>query len=177
MNLPILAITAYSGTGKTTLLKALIPALLKKGLKVSVIKHAHHQFDIDTPGKDSYEVRKAGAVQTLVASSRRWALMTETPEQDELNIQQLLTQLDPKLCDLVLLEGFKGHDVPKLVLHRSGTQKPLPEITPNTLAIISDEQQVEAELPLLNINAINSIADYIYSCWQSGKLSQGCNES
>ena len=92
--IPVLAISAWSGTGKTTLLKKLIPALCAAGLRPGLIKHTHHNMDVDLPGKDSYELRKAGAAQTIVASSQRWALMTETPDQEEVDLAWLVSRMD-----------------------------------------------------------------------------------
>lgn len=104
--IPLLAIAAWSGTGKTTLLKKLIPALCEHGIRPGLIKHTHHDMDVDKPGKDSYELRKAGAAQTLVASQQRWALMTETPEQKELDLAWLVSRMDASKLDMVLVEGF-----------------------------------------------------------------------
>ncbi|OOL21638.1 molybdopterin-guanine dinucleotide biosynthesis protein B, partial [Klebsiella aerogenes] len=104
--IPLLAIAAWSGTGKTTLLKRLIPELCAKGLRPGLIKHTHHNMDVDKPGKDSYELRKAGASQTIVASKQRWALMTETPDEPELDLQWLVSRMDPDKLDFVLVEGF-----------------------------------------------------------------------
>ncbi|MFL6712642.1 MAG: molybdopterin-guanine dinucleotide biosynthesis protein B, partial [Sulfurifustis sp.] len=111
---PILGIAAYSGTGKTTLLRKILPQLRGRGLRVAVVKHAHHSFDTDVPGKDSYELRKAGAVQMLVASRHRWALITETGDANEPRLDELLGQLDQSNLDLILVEGFKAEAFPKI---------------------------------------------------------------
>ena len=103
--IPVLAISAWSGTGKTTLLKKLIPALCAKGIRPGLIKHTHHNMDVDKPGKDSYELRKAGAAQTMVASNQRWALMTETPDEAPLDLAYLVSRMDHSTLDLVLVEG------------------------------------------------------------------------
>lgn len=123
--IPLLAIAAWSGTGKTTLLKKLIPALCAHGIRPGLIKHTHHDMDVDKPGKDSYELRKAGAAQTLVASQQRWALMTETPGQEELDLAWLVSRMDASKLDMVLVEGFKHEAVAKILLFRqcSGSQK------------------------------------------------------
>lgn len=113
---PLLAIAAWSGTGKTTLLKRLIPELCVRGLRPGLIKHTHHDMDVDKPGKDSYELRKAGAAQTIVASEQRWALMTETPETPELDLTWLVSRMDASKLDVVLVEGFKHEPVPKILL-------------------------------------------------------------
>ncbi|EMG9774581.1 molybdopterin-guanine dinucleotide biosynthesis protein B, partial [Klebsiella aerogenes] len=119
--IPLLAIAAWSGTGKTTLLKRLIPELCAKGLRPGLIKHTHHDMDVDKPGKDSYELRKAGASQTIVASKQRWALMTETPDEPELDLQWLVSRMDPDKLDFVLVEGFKYEPVPKILLFRQNS--------------------------------------------------------
>lgn len=117
---PILGIAAWSGTGKTTLLEKLLPRLAEYGLKVAVIKHAHHSFDVDQPGKDSYKLRSAGAAPVLVASRQRFALMQETPGQEEPDLAQLIAMMAPHKPDLVIVEGFKAWPIPKLVLYRDG---------------------------------------------------------
>ncbi|MDU1268153.1 MAG: molybdopterin-guanine dinucleotide biosynthesis protein MobB [Escherichia coli] len=101
--IPLLAFAAWSGTGKTTLLKQLIPALCARGIRPGLIKHTHHDMDVDKPGKDSYELRKAGAAQTIVASQQRWALMTETPDEEELDLQFLASRMDTSKLDLILV--------------------------------------------------------------------------
>ena len=116
----IIGFCAYSGTGKTTLLKQLIPRLKQKGLRIGVIKHAHHSFDTDQPGKDSYELRKSGAKQMLISSNKRWALITEHfAGESEPGLNDLLKELDLDKLDLVLVEGFKSENFPKIELHRS----------------------------------------------------------
>ncbi|MGO1394739.1 MAG: molybdopterin-guanine dinucleotide biosynthesis protein B [Halomonas sp.] len=120
MSFPVLGIAAWSGTGKTTLLEKLLPQLREFGLKVAVIKHAHHAFDVDQPGKDSYKLRSAGAAPVLVASRQRFALMQETPGQDEPDLAQLIAMMAPHAPDLVIVEGFKAWPIPKLVLYRDG---------------------------------------------------------
>ena len=121
---PVLGVAAWSGTGKTTLLEALLPALQERGLKVGVIKHAHHTFEVDTPGKDSYQLRKAGASPMLVASHQRYALMQETPGQEEPDLNHLLTLMAPHTPDLVIVEGFKAWPLPKLVVYRQEVGDP-----------------------------------------------------
>jgi molybdopterin-guanine dinucleotide biosynthesis protein MobB len=163
--LPVIGFSAYSGTGKTTLLTQLLPVLRKQGQRIAVIKHAHHQFDIDRPGKDSHELRKAGATETLVASRRRMALVTEF-EQDhpEPTLEELLTALDPERLDLVLVEGFKNAAIPKIELHRPALGKPLLCLQdPKIIAIATDEEIAGAPsgLPLLNINDPHEIVRFI----------------
>ena len=121
---PVLGVAAWSGTGKTTLLEQLLPLLRDQGLAVAVIKHAHHQFDVDQPGKDSYKLRSAGAAPMLIASRQRFAMMQETPGQDEPDLAHLLTLMAPHYPDLVIVEGFKAWPIPKLVLYRAGIGDP-----------------------------------------------------
>jgi molybdopterin-guanine dinucleotide biosynthesis protein B len=161
--IPLLGLVAFSGTGKTTLLKQLIPLLKARGLQLALIKHSHHQFDIDTPGKDSYELRMAGAEQVMVASRRRWALMVETPQQtDDPQLEVLLPHLNTDALDLVLVEGFKHAAIPKIELYRPGLNHPLlyPEDT-NIIAIASDTALAVTRLPVLDLNNPEAIADFI----------------
>ena len=123
--LPLLGIAAWSGTGKTTLLEALLPRLAAHGLRIAVIKHAHHAFDVDQPGKDSYRLRQAGATPVLVASSARWAMMMETPGQQEADLAELIEAVRVQRPDLVLVEGFKNWPLPKLELYREKVGKTL----------------------------------------------------
>ena len=162
MTIPLLGIVAYSGTGKTTLLKQLIPLLAQSGIRVGLIKHSHHNVDVDTPGKDSYELRKAGALQTMVASSRRWALMTETPEEaGEPDLFSLAGRFDSNKIDLILVEGFKHEPVPKIALYRAAVGKPLENlIDPHVIALASD-QPITTAVPQLDLNQPPLIAVFI----------------
>ena len=162
--IPLLAIAAWSGTGKTTLLKRLIPELCAKGLRPGLIKHTHHNMDVDKPGKDSYELRKAGASQTIVASKQRWALMTETPDEPELDLQWLVSRMDPDKLDFVLVEGFKHEPVQKILLFRQNSGHLVEElvIDEHTIAVASDVPNVTS-LPLLDLNNIPQIATFIAS--------------
>ncbi|MES9946886.1 MAG: molybdopterin-guanine dinucleotide biosynthesis protein MobB [Candidatus Thiodiazotropha sp.] len=162
---PLLGFAAYSGTGKTTLLKQLIPLLREAGLRLGVIKHAHHQVEVDQPGKDSYELRKAGAARVLLASSRHWALMVDESQEREPELPELLTRLDCSVVDLVLVEGFRDLEFPKIELHRSALGKPL--LFPadsSIIAIASDNGIGEAtDLPQLDLNDPAAIADFIHN--------------
>lgn len=160
---PTLGFAAFSGTGKTTLLKQLIPLLTERGVRVALIKHAHHSFDIDHPGKDSYELRKAGAWQTLIASRKRWALMTERSDEREPRLGDLLGHIDADNTDLLLVEGFKHEAFPKIELHRAALRQPLLFLSdPNIIAVACDtELPQSSSLPILNINAPNDIAEFI----------------
>lgn len=160
--IPVLAIAAWSGTGKTTLLKAIIPALCARGVRPGLIKHTHHNMDVDTPGKDSYELRKAGAAQTLVASSQRWALMTETPDEEEIDLAYLISRMDHSRLDLVLVEGFKHEPVAKILLFRSDTGHDINELTldEHVIAVASDIP-LSVQVPILDINDAEGIVDFI----------------
>ena len=159
---PLLAIAAWSGTGKTTLLKRLIPELCVRGLRPGLIKHTHHDMDVDKPGKDSYELRKAGAAQTIVASEQRWALMTETPETPELDLTWLVSRMDASKLDLVLVEGSKHEPVPKILLFRQNSGHRVEEliIDEHTIAVASD-MPIATSLPQLDLNDIQQIATFI----------------
>lgn len=163
-DVPVLGFSAYSGTGKTTLLRELIPALNSKGIEVAVIKHAHHLFDIDTPGKDSYKIREAGSQQTLVASSRLMALM-QTSANTEQNPQlaDLIPRLDSSTIDIILVEGFKHEPFAKIELHRPSVGKPfIYEHDDNIIAIASDETlSLNRQLDQLELNDIDAIANYV----------------
>lgn len=161
---PTLGFAAFSGTGKTTLLTRLIPLLRARGIRLAVVKHAHHAFDIDKPGKDSYELRKAGAAQTLIASRRRWALVTECDGDSEPVLGDLIARLDHRNLDLILVEGFKKVAFPKIELHRARLRKPfLFADDPSVIAIACDELEApgRTELPVLDINEPQQVAQFI----------------
>jgi molybdopterin-guanine dinucleotide biosynthesis protein B len=149
----------YSNSGKTTLIERVIPLFRERGFAVSAIKNAHHGFDMDRPGKDSFRYRQAGAGQVLIATGMRWALLTETSERPS-SLDELLAQLAP--CDLVIIEGFKseGH-MPRIEVRRRGVQEPpLYPHDSNVIAIASDHE-IDAPLPVLDINAPAKIADFM----------------
>lgn len=162
--LPLLAFAAGSGTGKTTLLKRVIPLLNERGIRPGLIKHTHHDMDVDKPGKDSYELRKAGAAQTIVASQKRWALMTETPDENELDLYYLASRMDESSLDVILVEGFKHESVPKILLYREGTSMNAGDlaIDSHVIAIASDVN-LHTLLPILDINHPEQVADFIVS--------------
>ena len=164
-DIPILGFSAWSGTGKTTLLKQLIPALGERGLRVSVIKHAHHHFDLDVPGKDSFELRKAGAVQTVICTATRMALITEFDSPaDEPDLEQIINRLDASRIDLILVEGYKTIEFPKIELHRAEIGKPCryPEDS-SVIALACDSAPPgEIGIPVLDINDVEAIARFIY---------------
>lgn len=164
--IPLLGFCAWgSGVGKTTLLTRLIPLLVHAGLRVSVIKHAHHSFDIDHPGKDSYRLREAGATQMLLGSRHRWALMTEFshrhPAPQEPGLEELLGHMDPTLADLIVVEGFKQEPIPKIEVHRPSLGNPLLAATdPDVIAVAADGP-VATALPVLDLNNTDAVAGFV----------------
>jgi molybdopterin-guanine dinucleotide biosynthesis protein B len=168
-HLPLLAVAAYSGTGKTTLLKHVIPLLINHGVRIGLIKHTHHQMDIDTPGKDSYELRKAGAAQTIVASNQRWALMTETPEQEEPNIYELVGKMDASTLDLILVEGFKHEKIAKIALFRQSLGRELSDLIDEYVIAIAADTEINTVLPVLDINQPEQVANFIHQWLQNGR--------
>jgi molybdopterin-guanine dinucleotide biosynthesis adapter protein len=161
--LPVIGFAAFSGTGKTTLLKSLIPLFRAGGLRPGVVKHAHHQVEFDVPGKDSYELRKAGAGQVLLASERRWALMAEEPMGVELELPELLDRLDHRVLDLVLIEGFRHLPFAKIELHRTSLGKPLLFETDESIIALASDSPIgrPCPLPQLDLNDPPAIADFI----------------
>lgn len=162
--IPIVGFVAYSGTGKTTLLLKIIPLLKAKGLRLGMIKHSHHGFEIDIPGKDSYRLRQAGADQTLIASPWRWALMVETgDESGEAYLDQVLPSLNQDKLDLILVEGFKHERFPKIEVHRPslGHELMFPE-DDSIIAVACDMPLSEGtELPVLDMNKPEEIVEFI----------------
>lgn len=156
----IIGISGWSGNGKTTLLVRLIPALIARGFTVSTIKHAHHKFDIDTPGKDSYRHREAGAAEVLISSSTRWALMHENDDSVEARLDDLISKMAP--VDILLVEGFKSEDFPKIEVWRpeSGTE---PRVTSDNsiIAIATPDRSFKTPVPVLDLNDENAIAEFI----------------
>ena len=152
-------VAGWSGSGKTTLIEKLIPLFVKRGLRVSLIKHAHHSFDVDHPGKDSYRHRHAGAAEVLVTSSRRWVLMHELRGGKEPSFEEQIAHLSP--CDLLIIEGFKYAPIPKLEVWRAESGEALLHPNdPHVVAVASDTQ-LETRLPLLDLNAHEAIAEFI----------------
>lgn len=162
---PLLGFAAWSGTGKTTLLARLLPVLKSRGLQVAVIKHAHHSFDPDQPGKDSHTLRKAGADRVLVSSRRRMALIAERPPGlGEPDLAEALTLLDPAGLDLVLVEGFKHEHFPKIELYRAAVGKPpLHPEDGDIIALATDEAAPppDCRLPWLPLDRPEHIADFV----------------
>ena len=155
----VFGFAGWSGSGKTTLIEQLIPLFVKRGLRVSLIKHAHHTFDVDQPGKDSYRHRHAGAAEVLVTSSRRWVLMHELRGAAEPALDEHLKRLSA--CDIVIVEGYKREPIPKLEVHRREAGAPLLHpADPHVFAVASDAK-LETKLPLLDLNDDAGIAAFI----------------
>jgi molybdopterin-guanine dinucleotide biosynthesis protein B len=159
----IIGLAGWSGAGKTTLLRHLIPTLIARGLKVSTLKHAHHTFDIDQPGKDSWEHRQAGAEEVLVASAARWALMHELRDEAEPGLPELLARMRP--VDLILVEGFKRDGHPKIEIYRSANAKPpLHTGDPSIIAVAADVTFQGLTIPQYHLDDIEAIANTAQSC-------------
>ncbi len=177
---PILGFSAWSGTGKTTLLRQLIPALKARGLRVSVIKHAHHHFDLDFPGKDSYELRKAGADQTVICTTTRMATITEFDRpEDEPDMGQIIASLDTERVDMILVEGYKDIKFPKIELHRAELGKPYLYCKDESIiALACDGKPLEElRIPLLDINDIEAIANFICKDFLQRRLTADSNST
>jgi molybdopterin-guanine dinucleotide biosynthesis protein B len=158
----ILGIVGWSGSGKTVLLVKLIPLLVSRGLKVATIKHAHHAFQVDLPGKDSYEHRLAGAGEVIVSSSGRWAQIHENAGEPEPTLPQLLQRIGP--CDLVLVEGFKRERHPKLEVYRPEVGKPpLHPGDPHILALATPGPPPNVKIPVMDLDDVPAIADFVWT--------------
>ena len=156
----VFGLAGYSGSGKTTLIEQLIPRFTARGLKVSLIKHTHHDFDVDKPGKDSFRHRAAGATEVLLTCDQRWVLMHELRGAPEPTLEEQLATLSP--CDLVLVEGFKSSALAKLEIHRPALGKPpiWPE-NPSVVAVATNDPALNCPLPKLDLNDYDAIAAYI----------------
>jgi molybdopterin-guanine dinucleotide biosynthesis protein B len=153
----VLGIVGWSGSGKTTLIVKLIPRLVARGLRIATLKHAHHNFDVDQPGKDSYEHRKSGASEVIICSARRWVQMHELADAPEPTLAALLRRVSP--CDLVLVEGFKTERHSKLEVVREATgQSPLYPDDPHVVAVASDRELSGASIPVANLNDAEAVA-------------------
>ena len=156
----VFGLVGWSGSGKTTLLTRLLPELIARGLRVSTMKHSHHAFDVDTPGKDSYRHREAGATEVMVASARRWALMHELRSDPEPDVDELIARMTR--VDLLVIEGFKQHAHPKLEVHRPSLGKVLMAPTdPHVVAVASDAPLGDLAVPVLDIDDIAGIARFV----------------
>jgi len=156
----LFGVVGYSGSGKTTLLVRLIPELVRRGITVSTMKHAHHGFDVDQPGKDSYEHRQAGASEVLVSSARRWALMHESRHEPEPGPEQLAAHMTP--VDLLLIEGFKREAHEKLEIWRADTGKPVLALEDRSIVAVASNGPVPGvTVPVLDLDDLDAIADFI----------------
>jgi len=156
----IIGLAGWSGAGKTTLLSRVIPRLVARGLKVSTVKHAHHSFDVDQPGKDSHTHRLVGATEVLVGSANRWALVHELRGEPEAPLAALLTKLSP--VDIVIVEGFKREAHPKLEVHRAALGKPLLQPDdPRIVAIAADAPLAQMPVPVLMLDDVDAIVDVV----------------
>ena len=156
----VFGLIGWSGSGKTTLMTRLIPELASRGIRVSTVKHAHHSFDVDQPGKDSFQHRVAGAVEVMVASANRWALMHEHRGAPEPTLAELVRGMTP--VDLLMVEGFKRHQHPRLEVHRPSVGKPLIcREDPTVLAVASDEPITGLPVPRLELDDIPGIAAFV----------------
>ena len=155
----IFGFAGYSGSGKTTLIEKLIPLITARGLTVSLIKHAHHQFDVDTPGKDSYRHRHAGCTEVLVTSSRRWVLMHELRGAAEPDLQTQIKHLSP--CDLLLVEGFKHDPIPKIEVYRAEVGEPMLHPHDANIVAIATDAALNTPLPKLDLNQPPQVAAFV----------------
>lgn len=156
----VLGVVGWSGSGKTTLITNIIPLLSARGIRVATLKHAHHEFDVDQPGKDSYAHRKAGACEVIVSSARRWAQMHEVGDGTEATLPELLAKVSP--CDLILVEGFKSGRHPKLEVFREAVgNPPLHPRDPRIVAIASDRPLPAAPIPVVDLNDAAAVADLV----------------
>ncbi len=169
----IFGLAGWSGSGKTTLMVKLLPVLVGRGITVSTMKHAHHGFDLDQPGKDSFEHRAAGATEVLVTSSRRWALLHELRGADEPDLADLLPRMSE--VDLLLIEGFKAYEHEKIEVFRPDIGKALLCLDdPHVVAVASDGPVPEAPVPVLDLNDLAAVADFIVGhCGLTGRSAKG----
>ena len=159
----VIGVTGWSGSGKTALIVRLIPELAARGYRVATVKHAHHTFEIDTPGKDSFEHRAAGASEVIVSSAKRWAIMHENRDQAEPALEELVAKLSP--VDIVLVEGFKNEKHKKIEVHRPTTgAEPICATNTSIVAVATDvvmSAGVAGVIPVLDLNDISAIADFV----------------
>jgi molybdopterin-guanine dinucleotide biosynthesis protein B len=156
----VIGLAGWSGSGKTTLVTKVIPVLVSRGLRVATVKHAHHDFDIDQPGKDSWLHRRAGACEVAVISSRRWAIVHELGEETEPSLEGALIKLSP--VDLVIVEGFKRHSHPKLEVYRAAVGKPLLHPEDDCIvAVATDAPLPQAQVPVIMLDDIATIANVL----------------
>jgi molybdopterin-guanine dinucleotide biosynthesis protein B len=163
----VIGIAGFSGSGKTTLIERLVPVLVQMGLRVSLIKHAHHEFDIDQPGKDSYRHRHAGCAEVLVSSGRRWALMHELRGAPEPSLEEQLRRFAP--CDLVIVEGYKNEPIPKIEVHRREWAAPLLYKTNAHVVAVATDEPLDTALAQLPLDDASAVARFIVAHLGLGK--------
>lgn len=152
----VIGLAGWSGAGKTNLLVRAIPVLVARGVKVATVKHAHHDFDTDWPGKDSYEHRKAGASEVLISSGRRWAQVHELGDEEEATLGQLLRRISP--CDLIVVEGYKREPIPKIEVHRADNGRPpIHPLDPTIVGIASDVAFPASGIPVVDLNDAEAV--------------------
>lgn len=158
---PIFGVTGWKNSGKTGLVTRIVSELTLRGYKVSTIKHAHHAFDIDREGADSWRHREAGASEVAIVSGRRWALMHELRDESEPTLDDVIARLSP--CDLVLIEGYKRENHPKIEARRldAANREPLSVSDPNIVAIAADHDVADSDLPVFHLDDISAIADFV----------------
>ncbi|UCH49161.1 MAG: molybdopterin-guanine dinucleotide biosynthesis protein B [Betaproteobacteria bacterium] len=155
----VFGFAGYSGSGKTTLIEQVIPLLVRRGLRISLVKHAHHAFDVDQPGKDSYRHRQAGATEVMLTSAKRWVLMHEIGDQPEPELPEQLRRMS--VCDIVLVEGFKKQPIPKLEIHRKAHGAPLLFTEDPHIVGIATDEVIETGLPQFALADYDAIAEFV----------------
>ena len=159
MQKKVFGLTGLSGSGKTTLIAQLVQWFVERGLKVSTLKHTHHSFDLDTPGKDSWRMREAGAQEVFLVSNRRLVLLQEFRDREEPTVEELVARLEP--CDLVLVEGYKRDPLPKIEVHRPSLENPPVWPTNPSVVAVATDGAIETPLPVLDLNDVAAIAAFI----------------
>ena len=155
----VFGFAGYSGSGKTTLIEQVIPLLVKRGLRISLVKHAHHAFDVDQPGKDSYRHRQAGATEVMLTSAKRWVLMHEIADRAEPELPEQLSRMSE--CDIVLVEGFKKQPIPKLEIHRQAHGAPFLFADDANIIGIATDEPIDSRLPQFGLADYDAIADFV----------------
>jgi len=155
----VFGFAGYSGSGKTSLIENVIPVLVAVGLRVAVVKHAHHAFDVDKPGKDSWRHRKAGATEVMLTSAKRWVLMHETGDMPEPELPEQLRRMSP--CDIVLIEGFKKQPIPKLEIHRKDHSVPFLHTDDLHIVGIATDEKLDTDLPQFALDDYEAIAGFV----------------
>lgn len=155
----VFGFAGFSGSGKTTLIEQLIPMFVGQGLRVSLVKHAHHAFDVDHPGKDSYRHRQAGATEVLVTSSRRWVLMHELRGEAEPSMDEVIARMSP--CDLLLVEGYKRANIPKLEIYRDAVGEGLLHPHDSNIVAVATDRPIDVRLPVLDLNRPDLVCEFI----------------